>query len=88
MRLLGFFAPRRTAPIARERLHLMFAHQRTEAERTHLVDTLREELLAVIAKHIAIDRDKVKLKITRQDGVSTLDLDIELPAGLDRKKAA
>lgn len=88
MRFLGFLAPRRTAPLARERLQLVFAHDRAEIERTQLVATLQEELLGVIAKHTAIDRDKVQLKVTRRDGVSTLDLDIELPLGLDRKKAA
>ena len=44
-----------------------------------LVAILREEILAVIAKHVAVDRDKVQVKLERGEGVSTLEIDIELP---------
>ncbi len=40
---------------------------------------LREEILAVITKHIQIDRDKVSVKMDRGDQMSTLEVDIELP---------
>ncbi len=38
-----------------------------------------EEILAVIAKHIKVDREKVSVKMDRGDQVSTLEVDIELP---------
>ena len=41
---------------------------------------LREEILAVIAKHITVDRDKVQVKLDRGDPVSTLEIDIEMPS--------
>jgi len=41
---------------------------------------LQEEILAVIAKHMAIDRDKVQVKLDRGDSFSTLEIDIEMPA--------
>ena len=40
---------------------------------------LRDEILAVIAKHINVDRDKVRVKMERGDKVSTLEIDIEVP---------
>lgn len=68
-----------SAPAARERLQVLLAHERHTIGQSDLVATLREEILAVIAKHVAVDRDKVKVKMDRKDQVSTLEVDIELP---------
>jgi len=40
---------------------------------------LREEILAVIAKHVRIDTEKVQVKMDRGNVVSTLEVDIEIP---------
>ncbi len=44
-----------------------------------LAAILREEILAVIAKHMTIDREKIQVKMDRGKDVSTLEIDIELP---------
>ncbi len=41
--------------------------------------TLREEILAVVSKHIVLDPDKVIVKLERGKTVSTLEVDIEVP---------
>ena len=76
--------PATSAPAARERLQVLLAHERAQIGQSDLVSTLREEILAVIAKHVSIDRDKVKVKMDNHDQISTLEVDIELPimAGL------
>ena len=80
MSLLNFFSRRNaTAPVARERLQILLAHERTVAGRSDLAVTLQEEILAVIAKHISIDREKVQVKLDRGSDVSTLEIDIEMP---------
>lgn len=79
MSLFNFFSKRSTAPAARERLQVLLAHERAAIGQSDLVAVLREEILAVIAKHVAIDRDKVKVTMERGDVVSTLEVDIELP---------
>ena len=80
MSLLNFFSRRpATAPVARERLQILLAHERTVAGRSDLAVTLQEEILAVIAKHISIDREKVQVKLDRGSDVSTLEIDIEMP---------
>ncbi len=38
---------------------------------------LREEILAVISRHVALDPDKVLVKMDRGKSVSTLEVDIE-----------
>ena len=44
-----------------------------------LVALLREEILAVIAKHLAVEQDNVQIKMDRGAQVSTLGVDIEIP---------
>jgi cell division topological specificity factor len=79
MNLFGLFNRNRSAPAARERLQLLLAHERALADRTDLAAVLQQEILAVIARHIPIDRDKVMVKLERGAHVSTLAIDIEMP---------
>jgi cell division topological specificity factor len=84
MSLLNFFNRRSSAPVARERLQLLLAHERSiVGGKADLIAILREEILAVIAKHVTVDREKVQVKMDRGAGVSTLEVDIEIrtPAG-------
>lgn len=75
-----------SASAARERLQVLLAHERTASGESDLVNKLRDEILAVIAKHMKVDGDKVSVKMERGDQVSTLAVDVEIP--LDSKKRA
>ena len=79
MNLFRFFNRETTAPVARERLKMVLAHERVAGTHSQLVAVLQEEILAVIAKHMQIDRDKVVVKMDRNDQVNTLEIDIEMP---------
>ena len=81
MSLFGFLNRRTTAPVARERLQILLAHERGNGNQSQLVAVLQEEILAVIARHMQIDRDKVVVKLDKGDEVNTLEIDIEMPAG-------
>jgi cell division topological specificity factor len=87
MNLLALFRRERTAPVARERLQVLLAHERMAAGHSELLNVLREEILAVIAKHITVDRDKVMVKLDRGADVSTLEIDVEMPAKLPLVRA-
>lgn len=80
MSLFAFLTRRSSAPIARERLQILLSHERAVAGQSDLAAILQEEILAVIAKHMAIDREKVQVKLDRGGDVSTLEIDIEMPA--------
>ena len=67
---------------------MLLAHERALTGRADLAAILQEEILAVIAKHIAIDRDKVNVKLDRSDQVSTLEIDIEMPQSVTKPSAA
>ena len=79
MNLFNLFRSRATAPVARDRLQILLAHERTIAGGSDLVALLREEILAVIKKHVSVDAEKVLVKMDRGDAVSTLEVDIEIP---------
>lgn len=90
MSILDFFGRRRqTAPVARERLQVLLAHERALSGGADLAAVLKQEILEVIARHIPIDRDRVMVKLDRGDQVSTLEIDVEMPdAALAQRMAA
>src|SRR5262249_60776678 len=77
-----------TAPIARERLQILLAHERGAQSQPDLLIQLREEILAVVSQHFTLDPDKVIVKMERGKHVSRLEIDIELPGGIENKFAA
>jgi cell division topological specificity factor len=79
MNLLRFLKPRATAPVARERLQILLAHERAALGERDLVAILRDELLATIARHIQFDPEKLSVKMERADSVSMLEIDVEIP---------
>jgi cell division topological specificity factor len=72
---------RGSAPIARERLQILLAHERTASSQPDLLAILREEILAVISRHVSFEPDKVQIKVSRDRSTSTLAVDIEIPNG-------
>ncbi|MCT7378338.1 cell division topological specificity factor MinE [Chelativorans salis] len=79
MNIFRFFGKQASAPTARERLQVLLAHERASVGDSDLVALLREEILAVIAKHVQVDGEKVNVKMERGDQVSTLQIDVEIP---------
>jgi cell division topological specificity factor len=77
-----------SAPVARERLQILLAHERGSRGQPDLLGVLREEILAVVSRHITLDPDKVIVKMDRGKHVSTLEVDIEVPNGFERSLAA
>jgi cell division topological specificity factor len=70
-----------SAPVARERLQILLAHEREARNQPDLLGVLREEILAVISRHVSFDPDKVQITMDRGKNVSTLAVDIEIPNG-------
>ena len=77
-----------TAPVARERLQILLAHERGLRGQPELLGLLRAEILAVVSRHVVLDPDKVIVRMDRGKNVSTLEVDIEVPNGFERSKAA
>ena len=71
MSIFSLFRKQKSAPTARERLQVLLAHERASAG-SDLVAVLREEILAVIARHVQVDSDKVHNTMERDQHVSIL----------------
>lgn len=80
MTLWSLFRRGGSAPVARDRLQVLLAHERAAiGGQSDLLATLQEEIIAVIARHVTIQRDKVQVRLDRGDPVSTLEIDVEVP---------
>ncbi len=95
MNLFRIFNRGGSAPVARERLQILLAHERSSASQPDLLAVLHKEVLAAISKHVAVEPDKVEVKIHRKDEMSVLEIGIEidgeavtLPAAITDDRAA
>jgi cell division topological specificity factor len=68
-----------SAPVARERLQILLAHERGARGQSDLLMLLREEILAAVSRHVTLDPDKVIVRMERGKDISTLEVDIEVP---------
>lgn len=92
MNFMSFFKRSSSAPVARERLQILLAHERAVVGKSDLIAVLQDEMLAVIARHFPLDSDAIKIKVDRGDAISTLEVEVEIPTpmcanlGLDKPK--
>jgi cell division topological specificity factor len=77
-----------SAPVARERLQILLAHERGLRGQPDLLALLRTEILSAVSRHVVLDPDKVIVRMDRGKSVSTLEVDIEVPNGFERSLAA
>jgi cell division topological specificity factor len=68
-----------SAPVARERLQILLAHERGSRGQPDLLELLRAEILSVVSRHVALDPEKVMVRMDRGELVSMLEVDIEVP---------
>lgn len=78
MNLFRIFNRGGSAPIARERLQILLAHERSSSSKPDLLAVLHKEVLAAISKHVAVEPDKVEVKVHRKDEMSVLEIGIEI----------
>ena len=70
---------RPSASVAHDRLKVLLAHERAAVGKTDLISVLRDEILAVIRKHVLINPENVRITADRSEKVSTLTVDIDIP---------
>lgn len=87
MKLLQFFTRRTSATVARDRLQILLAHERAYSGQSDLVALLRDEILAVLSKHVKVAEEQVQIRMERGDQVSTLEVEIEIPTPVRRRVA-
>ena len=73
---------KKTASVAKERLQIILAHERSGRNPGGSPDylpALQRDLVAVISKYIKIDPQDIKVDLQRQDNLEVLEVKIELP---------
>lgn len=80
MSLLDTFRRRRkSASVAKDRLQIIIAQERSNLDKEDYLPMLREEILAVIAKYTQVNREQVKVDLQRRDKSAVLELNVMLP---------
>ncbi|SFK16062.1 cell division topological specificity factor MinE [Nitrosomonas aestuarii] len=81
MSLLDYFraSKPKSATIAKERLQILVAHERTTRSRPSYLPELQKELLEVIRKYVNVDQEAISVKFEQDDDQETLELNIVLP---------
>ena len=85
-RLLGRREKASSGEVAKERLRLVLAHDRSNISPA-LLDTLKDEIISVISRHVAIDPEGVEVTFFQSARETRLVADIPLlPRRAQRKK--
>ena len=70
-----------TASIARERLRIIVAQERSQRGAPDYLPLLRRELLEVIRKYVNVDQEAVDVHVENDGTHSVLELSVALPDG-------
>lgn len=73
-----------TASVAKERLQIILAHERStlngdNGNTPNWLPDLQKELLEVIAKYIKVDQDALKVHLEKRDNLELLEINVTLP---------
>ena len=78
---LGLVEKQSSASAARERLKVVVSHSGSRRRGgPDYLPMLEKDILAVIAKYVEVDEDKVKIRFDRGDSQSTLEVNVDLPS--------
>ncbi|MBI3898267.1 MAG: cell division topological specificity factor MinE [Gammaproteobacteria bacterium] len=80
MNFLNYFRSlkRPSAAVAKERLQIIVARERSTRGGPDYLPLLKEELLNVIRKYVQVDHDAVKIQLDREGDYEVLELNITL----------
>ena len=80
MGLLALFRKQpSSANVAKERLRIIVAQERSARGGPDYLPLLRRELLEVIHRYVNVDPESVQINLEREDGHEVLELTVALP---------
>ena len=80
MSIFDFLKPKKnTAAVAKDRLRIIIAQERTAHGAPDYLPLLRRELLEVIRKYVNVDADAVKVDVVKDGEHDVLDISVALP---------
>lgn len=69
----------KSASIAKERLKVIVAHERSARNAPDYLPALQNDILKVIRKYVSIDQDQLQIDINDDGNCSTLEVNVNLP---------
>jgi len=84
MGIFNFFKSRSndvSAKVAKDRLQVLIAHERTNRNAPDYLPMLKRDLLNVIKKYVSVGDEQVSVQLDKQDEIDILELNITLPDG-------
>lgn len=83
MSLFDYFSRKKKqespASMAKERLQIIVAHQRSQRGQPDYMPLLEKELLEVIRRYVKVDDDAINISLDSEDNCSVLELNVTLP---------
>ena len=79
--------PEPTAAVAKERLRIIVAQERSTRGAPDYLPLLRNELLEVIKKYVHVDLEAININVERDSGHEVLELSVALPDPAEAKSA-
>ena len=80
--------PKNTASVAKERLRIIVAQDRSSRGGPDYLPLLRRELLDVIRKYVNVDIESVKVDLVKDGDHDVLDISVSLPEKGEGRAAA
>jgi len=81
MGLLDYFrtSKQSSASLAKERLQILVAHERSSRNQPSYLPQLQQEILAVIQKYVEVEDNAISINYEQDDNQEMLELNITLP---------
>lgn len=81
MKLLEFLRRERkqSASVAKERLQIIVAHQRSQRGQPDYMPMLEKDLLEVVRRYVNVSRESITISLDHEDDYSILELNVTLP---------
>lgn len=85
MSIFSYLLPKKqsSASVAKERLQIIVARERSTRGGPDYLPQLQEELLLVVRKYVPVSDDAVNIQVDRESGCEVLELNITLPENED-----
>jgi len=80
--------PEPTAVVAKERLRIIVAQERSTRGAPDYLPLMRNELLEVIKKYVNVELEAININVERDSGHEVLELSVALPDGKPAGSAA
>ncbi len=79
LNVMTYFRRNKSAQIAKNRLHIIIAQEKSEKGSPDYLPMLRQEILKVVAKYSNADMEQVNVELHCKDNNAILELNVTLP---------